>query len=65
MEAVFPIFTGPASECLELGLLVLPLMCVCAWTSLLVGWGPGTARRRLFAAVCTFPRLLPPLRGGD
>ena len=32
-------FTGPASRCLELGLLVLPPMCVCAWTSLLVGCG--------------------------
>lgn len=36
---MFPIFTGPASQCLELGLIVLPLMCVCAWTSLLVGCG--------------------------
>ena len=25
---MFPIFTGPASRCLELGLLVLPPMCV-------------------------------------
>lgn len=26
-------------------------------------WGPGAARRRLFAAVCTFPGPLPPPRG--
>lgn len=60
-----PSCPGPASRCLELGLLVLPLTCVCAWTSLSVGWGPGAARGQWFAAVCSLPGPLPPPRRGD
>ena len=57
-----PSCPGPASRCLELGLLVLPLMCACAWTSLSVGCGVlgqlGDSCSQLFAASqgCCLPR---------
>lgn len=57
-----PSCPGPASRCLELGLLVLPLMCVCAWTSLSLGCGVlgqlGDSCSQLFAASqgCCLPR---------
>ena len=38
-EIVFPSSTGPAPRCLSLGLIVLLLICVCAWTPLSVGRG--------------------------